>query len=90
MSIKSEDDLPPPYNAEEFAQVGNSNEIIEQSPPPYHVAIAMVEDHEGNDEDIEEVTVNYEDDDDADETDSRVNFAAKKVAAVVRLKKISK
>ena len=34
-SIKSEDDLPPPYEAQ------ISPELAQQSPPPYHVAIAI-------------------------------------------------
>merc|ERR1712083_136933 len=70
-SIKSEDDLPPPYEA----QV--SPELAQQSPPPYHVAISM-EDDEADDEDQEDPDVhasnqtlpNGEDDDyDNDETD---------------------
>ena len=77
-SIKSEDDLPPPYEA----QV--NPELAQQSPPPYHVAISMVdqENIQENDENIEACG------DDQDETDSKVNFAKKKI--VVRLSKVNK
>ena len=79
-SIKSEDDLPPPYGSEELtspsaeqpplASTGEDAES-QQSPPPYHVAISMseVELHQ------EEVT------DSEDEPDSKVNLTAKRVMA---------
>ena len=85
-SIKSEDDLPPPYEA----QV--SPELAQQSPPPYHVAISMEDDEADDDDDQEgpDVASNVPngEDDDNDETDSKVNFAKKKV--VVRLSKVNK
>ena len=97
ISLKSEDDLPPPYDAEAFGATNQDNENEEASPPPYHVAITMtsenatqpqvLSDEEGGEEDVED------DDDDeqeisADETDSKVNFAAKKVRTP-KLPKIS-
>ncbi len=77
-SIKSEDDLPPPYEAQISPEA-------QQSPPPYHIAIAMNDDEEGDPDDIASFPVADYDD---DETDSKVNFAAKKV--VVRLSKVNK
>ena len=79
-SLKSEDDLPPPYGSEELtspsaeqpplASTGEDAES-QQSPPPYHVAISMseVELHQ------EDVT------DSEDEPDSKVNLTAKRVMA---------
>ena len=80
-SLKSEDDLPPPYDSEEVTSpsteppIASSTEDAEsqQSPPPYHVAISMseVELHQ------EEVQIP----DSEDEPDSKVNLTAKRVMA---------
>ena len=74
-SLKSEDDLPPPYDSEELsAQNTTPSEATstgdQQSPPPYHVAISM-----------SEVELNQPVPDSEDETDSKVNLTAKKVMA---------
>lgn len=100
ISLKSEDDLPPPYDAEAFGITTNQdNENEEASPPPYHVAITMTSENATQpqvltDEEGEEEVEDEDDDDDdeqeisADETDSKVNFAAKKVRTP-KLPKIS-
>ena len=75
-SLKSEDDLPPPYDSEELSaqttttpsEAASAGE--QQSPPPYHVAISM-----------SEVELNHPVPDSEDETDSKVNLTAKKVMA---------
>merc|ERR1712008_270935 len=83
-SIKSEDDLPPPYEAQ------ISPDRAQQSPPPYHVAIAIEmtnEENSDNNHDQNPDNMNsdsnypsssHEEDSEADhdETDSKVNFAA--------------
>ena len=100
ISLKSEDDLPPPYDAEAFGATNQDNENEEASPPPYHVAITMTSENTSSqpqvlsdDEEGEEVLEDNDDEDDdqeisADETDSKVNFAAKKVRTP-KLPKIS-
>ena len=80
-SIKSEDDQPPPYEAQ------ISPQIAQQSPPPYHVAIAMVEDHAQDDLEQDQDLDQIEQDPENDETDSKINFAAKKVARLSSVKK---
>ena len=79
-SIKSEDDLPPPYEA----QISQDLAAAQQSPPPYHIAIEMTDetqdDHEHLDDNIPMSSGSHDEDlEDNDETDSKVNFAAKKV-----------
>merc|ERR1712008_633721 len=80
-SIKSEDDLPPPYEAQ------ISTDLDQQSPPPYHVAIAIEMTGDENSEntnypensnsDSNYPSSSHEDSEvDHDETDSKVNFAA--------------
>jgi len=102
ISLKSEDDLPPPYDEEAFgtSTMNQDNENEEASPPPYHVAITMTSENTSSqpqvlsdDEEGEEVLEDNDDEDDdqeisADETDSKVNFAAKKVRTP-KLPKIS-
>ena len=93
ISLKSEDDLPPPYDEEAFAQeIGQ--DIEQQSPPPYHVAISMNSENSPeincqnqNDQDENEIDEDLEIS--ADETDSKVNFAAKKKAKSSKSPKIS-
>jgi len=88
-SIKSEDDLPPPYEAQISPDRAQQ---LQQSPPPYHVAIAIEmtnEENSDNNHDQNPDNMNsdsnypsssHEDSEaDHDETDSKVNFAAKKV-----------
>merc|ERR1711976_1087551 len=78
-SLKSEDDLPPPYDSEELATSPSADPQApptedtesQQSPPPYHVAISMSE-VELPQEDIPESE---------DETDSKVNLTAKRMMA---------
>ena len=93
ISLKSEDDLPPPYDEEAFAQEIDQG-IEQQSPPPYHVAISM------NSENSPEINCQNQNDQDeneddedleisTDETDSKVNFAAKKKAKSSKSPKIS-
>lgn len=94
ISLKSEDDLPPPYDEEAFGTTTNQdNENEEASPPPYHVAITMTSENATQPQVLsDEEVVEDEDDDEqeisADETDSKVNFAAKKVRTP-KLPKIS-
>ena len=88
-SIKSEDDLPPPYEAQISPDRAQQ---LQQSPPPYHVAIAIeMTNEENSDNNHDQNPDNMNSDSnypnssredseaDHDETDSKVNFAAKKV-----------
>ena len=90
-SIKSEDDLPPPYEAQ------ISPDLAQQSPPPYHVTIAVEMTSEENldntnhpenaNSDSDYPSSSHEDSEiDHDETDSKINFAAKKVPVRVSSK----
>ena len=90
VSLKSEDDLPPPYDSI-IANNDQSNEANDQqSPPMYHVAISMTsETHNPQQAESNSINDNLEENDsesdtddrvlDEDETDSKVNFAARKV-----------
>ena len=76
-SLKSEDDLPPPYDSEELTttQATSPSEAtgVQQSPPPYHVAISM-----------SEVELHQTVHDSEDETDSKVNLTAKVMAKLTK------
>ena len=95
VSLKSEDDLPPPYDS----IIGNNEQSSteandQQSPPMYHVAISMTSETHNpqqgesntnndnlgdNDSESESDSDDRDEVLDEDETDSKVNFAAKKV-----------
>ena len=92
VSLKSEDDLPPPYDSIIANNEQSTESNDQQSPPMYHVAISMTsETHNPQQVESNSINDNLGDNDsesdtddrdevlDEDETDSKVNFAAKKV-----------
>jgi len=95
VSLKSEDDLPPPYDSIIANNEQSTETNDQQSPPMYHVAISMtsethnpqqVESNFSTNDNLENINSESESDTDdrdevlvEDETDSKVNFAAKKV-----------